>query len=124
MSKDYSRREFVGDTARAALGAMIVPRHVLGGRGYQAPSATLNVAYVGIGGMGMQNMKRLLGENNGNSAINARMTSTGSSDRNALRPEPARSWWRPAVMTPSGSLGCTLTGPTPLKMKRCTRAPV
>ena len=63
MSRDYTRREFVGDTARAALGAMIVPRHVLGGRGYQAPSATLNVACVGIGGMGMQNMRRLLGEN-------------------------------------------------------------
>ena len=42
---------------------MIVPRHVLGGRGYQPPSATLNIACVGIGGMGMQNMKRLLGEN-------------------------------------------------------------
>jgi predicted dehydrogenase len=63
MSTDYTRRDFVGDTARLALGAMIVPRHVLGGRGYQPPSATLNVACVGIGGMGMQNMKRLLGEN-------------------------------------------------------------
>ena len=63
MSKDYTRRDFVGDTARAALGAMIVPRHVLGGRGYQPPSSTLNVACVGIGGMGMQNMKQLLGEN-------------------------------------------------------------
>src|SRR5215204_2120341 len=63
MSKDYTRRDFVGDTARAAFGAMIVPRRVLGGRGYQPPSATLNVACVGIGGMGMQNMKQLLGEN-------------------------------------------------------------
>src|SRR5215203_7404509 len=63
MSKDYTRRDFVGDTARAAFGAMIVPRRVLGGRGYQPPSATLNVACVGIGGMVMQNMKRFLGEN-------------------------------------------------------------
>ena len=63
MSKDYTRREFVGDTARLAMGAMIVPRRVLGGRGYKAPSATLNVACVGIGGMGMENMKRFLGEN-------------------------------------------------------------
>src|SRR5690349_1518980 len=62
MSKPYSRREFVGDTARAALGAMIIPRHVLG-RGYQPPSMTLNTAHVGIGGMGMQNMKQFLGEN-------------------------------------------------------------
>jgi predicted dehydrogenase len=62
MSKPYSRREFVGDTARAAIGAMIVPRHVLG-RGYQPPSMTLNTAHVGIGGMGMQNMKQFLNEN-------------------------------------------------------------
>jgi len=36
----------------ASLGAMIVPRHVLGGAGYQAPSDTLRIAAVGIGGMG------------------------------------------------------------------------
>ena len=42
MSKDFTRREFVGTTS-LALGAMIVPRHVLG-RGYRAPSATLNGA--------------------------------------------------------------------------------
>jgi predicted dehydrogenase len=39
---------------------MIVPRHVLGGVGYQAPSDTLNVAMVGIGGMGMSNMAALV----------------------------------------------------------------
>jgi predicted dehydrogenase len=63
MSKDYTRREFVGDTTRAAVGAMILPRRILGGPGYQAPSRTLNTAHVGIGGMGMQNMKQFLGEN-------------------------------------------------------------
>src|ERR1035438_1994495 len=31
---------------------LIVPRHVLGGPGYQAPSDTLAIAAVGIGGMG------------------------------------------------------------------------
>ena len=62
MSNHYTRRDFVGDTAKLALGAMIVPRHVIG-RGYQPPSRTLNVAFVGIGGMGMQNMKRFLNEN-------------------------------------------------------------
>jgi predicted dehydrogenase len=34
------------------LGALIVPRHVLGGPGYQAPSDTLRIAGVGVGGMG------------------------------------------------------------------------
>jgi predicted dehydrogenase len=56
-----SRRTFVLDTAGAAaafaLAPMIVPRHVLGGVGYRPPSRTLNIAMVGIGGMGMSNME-------------------------------------------------------------------
>ena len=58
-----SRRTFIAKTGTLALGAMIVPRHVLGGVGFRAPSDTLNVAIVGAGGQGMQNMSRLLGEN-------------------------------------------------------------
>lgn len=38
--------------AAAAVGAMIVPRHVLGGNGFQAPSDTLRIGGVGVGGMG------------------------------------------------------------------------
>ncbi len=60
MSKRISRREFVGDASKLAFGAMIVPRHVLGGPGHRPPSATLNVACVGIGGQGMENMSALL----------------------------------------------------------------
>ena len=60
---DYSRRDFVGDSAKLAVGAMIVPRWVLGGPGYVPPSAKLNIACVGIGGMGMSNMSRMLNEN-------------------------------------------------------------
>jgi predicted dehydrogenase len=63
MASDYSRRSFVGDTAKLAFGAMIVPRFVLGGKGYRAPSDKLNIACVGIGGMGMSNMSQMLGEN-------------------------------------------------------------
>ena len=33
-----SRRSFLTGTATAAAGFMIVPRHVLGGKGYTAPS--------------------------------------------------------------------------------------
>jgi hypothetical protein len=36
----------------AGLAPLIVPRHVLGGTAYQAPSDTLTIAAVGIGGMG------------------------------------------------------------------------
>jgi predicted dehydrogenase len=52
------RREFLV----SALGATIVPRHVLG-RGFQAPSDTLNLAIVGAGGMGMHNAQQLLSQN-------------------------------------------------------------
>jgi predicted dehydrogenase len=62
-SSNISRRSFVKGSATTAaalaLGPMIVPRHVLG-MGYQAPSDTLNVAMIGIGGMGMQNMTALV----------------------------------------------------------------
>jgi predicted dehydrogenase len=47
-----TRREFIGTTATAAAGFVIVPRKVLGGLGYQAPSDTLNIGCVGVGGKG------------------------------------------------------------------------
>ena len=58
-----TRRDFVAGTSQAALGAMVLPRHVLGGPGYQAPSDTLNVAIVGAGGMGMSNAEALVSQN-------------------------------------------------------------
>lgn len=57
-----TRRDFVAGATQAAFGAMIVPRHVLG-RGFQAPSDTLNVAICGAGGMGMSNAEQLLSQN-------------------------------------------------------------
>jgi predicted dehydrogenase len=51
-----SRRTFVG-TAATAAGFTIVPRRVLGGPGFQAPSDTVNVAIVGyVHGMGTSNL--------------------------------------------------------------------
>ncbi|WP_022825047.1 Gfo/Idh/MocA family protein [Hymenobacter norwichensis] len=47
-----SRREFITKSAVAAAGIMIVPRFVLGGRGYTAPSDQLVIAGVGVGGKG------------------------------------------------------------------------
>ena len=46
-----SRRRFMQQAATAAA-FTIVPRHVLGGRAYAAPSEKLNIAGVGIGGVG------------------------------------------------------------------------
>jgi predicted dehydrogenase len=61
--KQTTRREFVTATGKLAMGAMIVPRRVLGGVGYQAPSDTLNIAIVGAGGMGAENAQELGTEN-------------------------------------------------------------
>lgn len=64
-TKGISRKNFLTKSALAAGGMMVVPRHVLGGRGYQAPSDTLNIACIGVGGMGKNNTRALaeLGEN-------------------------------------------------------------
>ncbi|MDQ6829119.1 MAG: Gfo/Idh/MocA family oxidoreductase [Gemmatimonadota bacterium] len=64
MSEIISRRDFVASAGTLAFGAMIVPRHVLGGVGYQAPSDTLNVAIVGFGGMGSENAQVLAATEN------------------------------------------------------------
>lgn len=54
-----SRRAFLG-AATAAAGVTIVPRHVLGGPGYVAPSEKIAVAYIGTGTQGLREMPRLL----------------------------------------------------------------
>lgn len=59
--KRISRRRFVGDVA-AGLTFTIVPRHVLG-RGFQAPSDTLNIACIGVGGMGRNDVRGMETEN-------------------------------------------------------------
>src|SRR6185503_10280270 len=67
---DISRREFVTDAGKLGLGAMlaghapmIVPRHVLGGKGYTAPSSLLNIAVCGVGGQGSGNARSVASEN-------------------------------------------------------------
>ena len=47
-----TRRRFVSSVASAAFGFTLVPRHVLGGARYLAPSEQLQVAGIGAGGMG------------------------------------------------------------------------
>jgi hypothetical protein len=49
---ENSRRNFIKTTALAAAGFMIVPRHVLGGPGFLAPSDRLQLAGIGAGGKG------------------------------------------------------------------------
>ncbi|UZR92599.1 Gfo/Idh/MocA family protein [Chondrinema litorale] len=52
-----SRRNFIAGSALSAAGFMIVPRYVLGGKGYIAPSDKLNIAGVGVGGRGYPILK-------------------------------------------------------------------
>src|SRR6201986_1890717 len=49
-SLNTSRRGFIKSSTIAAAGFMIVPRYVLGGKGYTAPSDKLVIAGVGAGG--------------------------------------------------------------------------
>jgi predicted dehydrogenase len=57
-----TRRTFVAATS-TAVSAMIVPRHVLGGPAHIAPSAKLDIAIIGAGGMGMSNGENMTAEN-------------------------------------------------------------
>ncbi len=51
-----SRRSFIKKTA-AASSLFIVPRHVLGGKGFIAPSDQLNIAAIGSGGKGISDIR-------------------------------------------------------------------
>ena len=60
MSSKISRRKFLETGAIAAAGLTVVPSSVLGkSMGHTAPSDKLNIAGVGVGGMGFANLKNL-----------------------------------------------------------------
>ncbi len=58
-----SRRDFMGTAAAAMAAVTFVPRHVLGGANNTPPSEKLNIAGVGIGGMGQNNIRACETEN-------------------------------------------------------------
>ncbi len=57
-----ARREFLGKSA-ALSATMLVPRHVLGGKGWIPPSDRLNIAGIGVGGQGGGDLGQMAGEN-------------------------------------------------------------
>ena len=57
-----SRREFLAQAGTAALGFTIVPRYVLGGRGFVPPSDKVNIAFIGVGSQGQRVMLDFLRE--------------------------------------------------------------
>lgn len=58
--KNFSRRQFINTAAAGSLGFTLVPRHVLGGKGYVPPSDKLNLAYIGCGTQGLREMCPLI----------------------------------------------------------------
>jgi predicted dehydrogenase len=65
----FTRRSFLQAGAAVAAGIMIVPRHVLGGKGYIAPSDKLNIAAIGAGGKGMYNLTHAFNNGSDNIAV-------------------------------------------------------
>jgi predicted dehydrogenase len=61
-TKQVTRRKFLADAATTTAAFTIVPRHVLG-RGFTPPSDLLNIAGIGVGGMGRANMIKLASQN-------------------------------------------------------------
>ncbi|MFZ2146583.1 MAG: Gfo/Idh/MocA family oxidoreductase, partial [Sedimentisphaerales bacterium] len=57
-----SRRDFMGAAAAAAV-FTVVPRYVLGGPRYISPSEKLNIACIGVGGMGASDVGQMSAEN-------------------------------------------------------------
>ena len=57
----FTRRQFLGSAAAAAA-FTIVPRHVLGGAKFVAPSEKVNIGLIGAGGQGRTNVRALFHE--------------------------------------------------------------
>ena len=59
-SKKINRRKFLGSAAAASLSFTVVPRSVLGGRGFVAPSDKITIGYIGCGTQGLREMTSLI----------------------------------------------------------------
>ena len=59
MPGKISRRQFLKSALYTAGAFTIIPRHVLGGSGFTAPSDQLTKAVIGVGGMGKYHLQRV-----------------------------------------------------------------
>ncbi|MEO6289210.1 MAG: Gfo/Idh/MocA family oxidoreductase, partial [Ginsengibacter sp.] len=62
INSQMTRRKFVELTAATAAAFTIVPRHVLGGKNYVAPSDKITLAYIGVGTQGIRELLPLLAQ--------------------------------------------------------------
>lgn len=58
--KEINRREFINTAATASLALTVVPRQVLGGPGFVAPSDKITLGYIGCGTQGIREMASLI----------------------------------------------------------------
>ena len=63
LDTSITRRNFMGKTIKMTAAFTIVPRFVLGGAGYKAPSDILNIGCVGVGGQGHNDVRNVSSEN-------------------------------------------------------------
>lgn len=63
MDNKISRRKFLGSATMATAGFTVLPSNVISGLGHKAPSDKLNIAGIGVGGMGRGNLERMSTEN-------------------------------------------------------------
>lgn len=61
---NINRRQFLGTSAAVAAGFTILPRHVIGGKNYVAPSDRINLAYIGNGTQGLRELLPMLASPN------------------------------------------------------------
>ena len=62
--RTFTRRSFVGTTGAAIAGLTILPSNVVSGLGHRAPSDKLNIAGIGIGGVGATNLRNVASSEN------------------------------------------------------------
>ena len=60
--KALTRRQLLKGAVAGGAAFTIVPRYVLGGRGYTPPSDTIHHAVIGVGGMGMGHVKMAMND--------------------------------------------------------------
>ncbi len=58
LARTITRRTFLRSSLSLAGACLVVPRHLLGGRDYQAPSESLTRGIIGVGGMGKHHIRR------------------------------------------------------------------
>jgi len=61
--RSFTRRSFLRSSATVAAGISIVPSHVVSGFGQTPPSDKLNIAGIGVGGMGRTNVRHVSSQN-------------------------------------------------------------